>query len=149
MNSSMPHDFSRWWDYVETKMNNITGRRSLSSCRAKRWNYVYNSTLNAILPTKGLKWGLKNTKLSILGISSFRNQELGCNIDINVHKGRVLIISSQYLKNYKWRNSVFIVSVMLCWANYLVASLSMLFSITRRWPWFSKDDLFLFSERIT
>ena len=55
----------------------------------------------ATLSTKGLKWDLDNKELSILGISSFRNQELGYNIDINVHKGRVLIISGRYLENYK------------------------------------------------
>jgi len=54
----------------------------------------------ATLSTRGLKWDLDNKELSISGISSFRNQELGYNIDINIHKGRVLIISGRYLDSY-------------------------------------------------
>lgn len=55
----------------------------------------------ATVSTKGLKWDLDNKELSISGISSFHNQEIGYNIDINVHKGKVLIISGRYIKNYK------------------------------------------------
>jgi thiamine pyrophosphokinase len=53
------------------------------------------------LSTKGLKWDLDNKELSILGLSSFHNQGLGYSIDINVHKGRFLIVSSGYLENHK------------------------------------------------
>jgi thiamine pyrophosphokinase len=53
------------------------------------------------LSTKGLKWDLKNKDLSTLGISSFRNKEQSHNIEINVHRGRVLIIANRYLEFYK------------------------------------------------
>lgn len=55
----------------------------------------------ATISTKGLKWDLDNKKLSVFGISSFRNQELGHNIEINVHEGRALIISGRYLECYR------------------------------------------------
>ena len=42
-----------------------------------------------------------NKELSNLSMSSFRNQEQSYNINIKVHKGRALIITTRYLEFYK------------------------------------------------
>ena len=77
----------------------LAGSLSFSGTKGETISIIPHPT--ATLSTKGLKWDLNNKELSNLSISSFRNQEQNYNIDINVHKGRALIIATRYLEFYK------------------------------------------------
>jgi thiamine pyrophosphokinase len=106
-------NFSLYFLDTYEKNNNKMGiKLGIPLTKEKLKLFLENKTLLSIIPfqdaivkTKGLKWNLKNKLLHVDDILAIRNENISKNIEIEVKRGKALLIldikAKTFLKNYK------------------------------------------------